>query len=741
VSGADLICGSTIVLGAPETDSGSPHYGMSFALEAPTGAKGTHTIGYSIPNTYMKDEANQGIPLVGLTPGLVTIEVGQCCDLSVPYPFICLSDTVTAAECAALGGTFNAAKTCADACGCQIDAHCDDSDACTDDSCNPDGTCNNAENFDTATECCEKATGITCVLDDEEFCTADSCSEPNRRGTCVNDPAPQEGLDCDDGEPCLTVFDICTSGECVGQDILTIPCTSNADCEAITAGLGSCNFVTGYCRCVPPSLNFDIHGFKAFQCMDDGKFTVDVFFKDVPVEVIGGQFGITYDPTCMEFVSIAPGGDPFVFEIEQIVDEAAGYIFYAVGVDPFGPGVGVLGEGILATISFNKIGDCNECNLGFAGDNPEDIVLADADGQPVLDVEPNDSIMVYANGGVTVDVPDDVILNVDCDANTATPSWDSPTAAGECYDVDLVCTGSHESGYVYSHEEVMGGGEMPIGISTFCCTATDVFCGHAVVDCWTVEVQDQTTLDVVVQLSPIIAGDVTRCIEFALYADCVQDPLMFDAELFFGGIWDHVGHFTDTMKIPSAGQWTCITAQDQLHTLRASADLVCGPDGVYSAVFKGDPFFGGNWLINGNLDAWKKENPYASHDVIDIIDFAQFVANYLTIVDPNTYCPSHPMEGHADINGDGIVDALDFAFIMQNFLAVSKDACCPEGPASTTQPRTSVTVRELRAMGMGDLAVADLNSDGVVNAADMASFTESGVKSPRVRPGSSLRSR
>jgi hypothetical protein len=191
------------------------------------------------------------------------------------------------------------------------------------------------------------------------------------------------------------------------------------------------------------------------------------------------------------------------------------------------------------------------------------------------------------------------------------------------------------------------------------------------------------------------------------------------------------------LKIPSAGQWVCITAKDQLHSLRAGATLAC-VDGIYEAVFKGDPFFGGNWLTQGNLDGWKKDNPLAGHDVIDILDFGQFMAGYSEQIDPNTLCADVHTAGHVDVNGDGIVDGLDYSFITENFLAHSKNACCPDAAATATG-LTSVTVRELRQMGMGDLAVADLNSDGVVDSADMAAFTGGlPVVKPEVRPASRL---
>ena len=195
---------------------------------------------------------------------------------------------------------------------------------------------------------------------------------------------------------------------------------------------------------------------------------------------------------------------------------------------------------------------------------------------------------------------------------------------------------------------------------------------------------------------------------------------------------------TDSIKIPDAIQPACVTARDQHHTLRScyifdpQHDCV---DGVLSARFSGDPLLNGNWLIGGNLDGWKKDNPNASHDVIDILDFGQFVAQYNAtydsngdqVADGNTPCGVFD-GGHADVNGDGITDILDFSFVSMNFLESSKDCCCPSGGSvGNTNPRIEVTIRELREMGLSSLISADLNSDGVVNLEDMSAFLNGDV--------------
>ena len=87
---------------------------------------------------------------------------------------------------------------------------CDDSDACTGDGCNPDGTCQHSA----PTDC-----------NDSNVCTGDSCDPTT--GNCVN--APQTGGTCDDGNDC-TSPDTCTSiGTCHGTPI-TGCCNTATDC-------------------------------------------------------------------------------------------------------------------------------------------------------------------------------------------------------------------------------------------------------------------------------------------------------------------------------------------------------------------------------------------------------------------------------------------------------------------------------------------------------------------------------
>ncbi|MCH7597196.1 MAG: hypothetical protein IID35_11660 [Planctomycetes bacterium] len=647
--------------------------------------------------------------------------------------------------------------TCADEeCpSCTENIQCDDNDRCTTDTC-VDFVCFNTAdpNWNQATQCCDAGNGDICTPVDNNTCSVASCSSAPNRGTCIQTPIGAGGTCTAPGDdnPC-SFDDVCDgsgSDTCSGTDVngASLDCADDADCQSQT-GLTAPVCINGKCECsLVPDLviNFDPSGKADDKCFDSGddgaKLTGNAFVAAATAAINGGQFLINYDPSCMEYVSIA-GADPYTSTVfGPVVDEAAGTIFIVVGI-PFGADDGPAGNANILTMSFKKIGTCNACDICFDSNNPENTYMVDNTGQRV-GVNGLCSNTVVANNMVMIDTPGDVKTNVDCDRPSAVESWSAPTTDDMCGDATMMCRGEHQSGLVYSSEVVMGGGEFAQGVSNFCCWVQSDVCGadagcyapvasaarECTEGCWTVEVNDQTSLDIEVALSPTSQskpGDgLTRCIKFTLYPNTIQEPLRFSESITFGGAFDFVGKSQGKIKIPGKGNWDCITAWDQLHTLRSC--YLFGPDdcagGQLSASFRGDPAFGGNWLINGNLDGWKKDVSGAEPSlfVIDILDWGTLISQWgADYGDGNTPCGT--AGPNADLDGDGLVDMSDYAFIDMNFLTTAKVCCGVDGlPAAT--PLTEISTRELREMGRGELVVADLNGDGVLNIADMNAFTQ-----------------
>ncbi len=123
-----------------------------------------------------------------------------------------------------------------DDCGCTLDSECADGNPCTDDVCDEVLGCinpNNSDSCDDGDACTtvDACSGGTCVgssplvCDDTNLCTDDSCDPGS--GCVFTDNTDS----CDDGDACTTV-DQCDTGACVGSSPLvcddTNPCTDDS---------------------------------------------------------------------------------------------------------------------------------------------------------------------------------------------------------------------------------------------------------------------------------------------------------------------------------------------------------------------------------------------------------------------------------------------------------------------------------------------------------------------------------
>jgi hypothetical protein len=784
-------------------DGGIVYHTGTLVLDIPAGAKGKYTINLNQEATFLSMPGPAGpedIPILSKNGFVINIRTGQCC-FGLGTPGAGCIDGVTAAECGddePPPFNFSPGKTCQDSCACTANNQCEESpdDECTIDTCNAaTGQCIRAfvAGFDPAkpggTQCCNKGTGALTPKDDGDDCTCDSCPEADNRGTASHVPCPNV---CDDGNSC-TIGDRCDgvrteqNGGCTGTDVNSIPCTTPSECPLDPTGANyACT--DGFCFCtLTPKVTFNLNspapktcigGFldgapcakdtdcpgggvcniigRDVNCFDKGdKVSAIVHIGAAGSPILGGQFQIDYDPTCLDYNSVSCLFPYTTTVYGPVVDEGVGKIFIACGVDSFGGGAGApLGNVDMLALNFGKIGECNNCELCFSSKNPQNTYLVDDEGQAV-NIE-GQCKELASNGDLALNIPDNIKVNSDCDVPAAVVTWDPPSADFSCGDANLVCRGAHTNGTAYSQSTVYNGGLLAQGASSFCCYAwakhkceQAVGCAGPVNDCpgdpkpdgcWTVEVNDETSLDIHVQLEPTNTqgGELTRCIEFCLYGPCNQLPVCFQEDITFGGLFNYIGKANGKIKIPK-GKWGCISAQDQLHSLR-SCDIPDCIDGQLKARFKGDPIYDGNWLVLGNLDAFKKDEPKASLDTIDILDYIMFVLTYGDCyTGPTPGCHDGP---NGDVNGDGCVTIADYVYIIRNFLVTSKDCCCGPQAAGLSEALTEISVDELREMGREDAVVADLNADGVVNADDMAAFTQ-GVrptKSHDRKGGKGLRS-
>ncbi len=593
--------------------------------------------------------------------------------------------------------------------GCQIcadDFDCDDQSLCTSDAC-VEGFCEWTPQH-AATECCDPTTGSVSPIADSNSCTDDECNP--HTGIVTHTPTTPGGA-CNDNQGC-TVDDVCdASGNCEGTPVYTLPCETDADCFGNTC---STSKLTCVCNEIPDlCLNNLVGALRGEGCYNVGEdIYINVEVGNNPALIAGGQFLIQYDPAALQFVDIVPGGfadseSPFGTELSRIVDEVEGTVFYAVGVVLGGPISH--GPSVMAVAHFKALAACSSTEVCFGDENPMNTRLTDSKGH-LVEYSPCCTGEIRINGAPpALACPQSRTVNAEAGTLSANVSWSPVKANPSCPrdDVQLTCSSAHSKSVNVDYL-LLNGGRAPLGKSTFTCTATDT-CGSERTCQWDVEVRNFNTVEVDLQLSSLVtAGPLNRCIEFSFYASCAEAPVVVQKTVQFGLPYNLAGRADRVQLAIPPGQYYCATARDIKHTLASRATMsVVGTKHV--AKFLSDPALGGNWLVGGNIDG---------NGVIDAVDQGLVMNQYLQSINPQSACGSAGF--HADINGDGLVNADDLAFVQRNFAKTDAAPCCPGNTASGPESaREEISLDELSAMGFGDLSSADINGDGIISRDDM----------------------
>ncbi len=320
------------------------------------------------------------------------------------------------------------------------------------------------------------------------------------------------------------------------------------------------------------------------------------------------------------------------------------------------------------------------------------------------------------------------------------PPIQPPTGTDNCTAVPTVT-------FTRSDGELNLTAPYPAGVTIITWRVADA-CGNQTSQLQTVTINAVNDVVATVQLGGGIyaAGPLTltRCITFEFWTcpgtkQVVGVPIEFYVDAF--GV---VAPATVSFSVP-CGAYSCVTARDKLHSLRRT--LSSGsPIGlqIVGTQYQADFVVAGKPLIGGNFNDDK---------FIDILDFGVLSYQWLkyyqdgVVITPppwtqNGNTPCGTVGPHADVDGDGHVEQEDYNFISGNFLKSRDDNCCgqpgfaPGGGDDDdgAQPVMSIPIAELVERGLGYLAVADLNGDGVLDQSDLAAFMNGERPRPPVSP-------
>jgi hypothetical protein len=146
-----------------------------------------------------------------------------------------------------------------------------------------------------------------------------------------------------------------------------------------------------------------------------------------------------------------------------------------------------------------------------------------------------------------------------------------------------------------------------------------------------------------------------------------------------------------SVPVPVAASYACLCAKDLGFSVSA-IDSTIGVVGTrYRAEFT---------LVQGDLN---------NDDLVDIVDFGAFLLRE---------GQAAATDGQANFNADGWVNSADFSFIAINYFQTGLSC----GDFTAGAPRSRISIKELRRMGLGELASGDLNRDGWLDQQDVQQY-------------------
>ena len=406
------------------------------------------------------------------------------------------------------------------------------------------------------------------------------------------------------------------------------------------------------------------------------EFTVDVNIAGM-IGAVGAQATVAFDPAVVSFVSAAAGTDFTTLIYSSTA--TANKVVFATGIDPSASAAGIA-AGNVAKLTFRTVApSCSDLDAIVLSTSALTTRITDSNGVALAFTQA-DSVSITSLAPFTLAaVPANAAVAADAGTlSGALVTLVAPTATDSC-GTGLTVTATRSDSLALSAYYP------PNAITTVHYAATDA-AGNTNSSDVTVTVANYQLLDAAISLNGSITGNSTRSVRV----------IAGSTQLVNVGMTNGSG-IASNVQVPIAASYPCITAKDAGHSLsNTGASSVVGVEYAASiALDQGD----------SNDD-----------NLVDILDFGIYVGKFGVAL----------AGGSSNFNDDLAVTSGDFGFISLNF-ADTGIVC---GAFTGGAPRTAVSVKELRRSGMGELAGADFNRDGMLDVNDVVYYMQNGIRQP-----------
>jgi len=400
---------------------------------------------------------------------------------------------------------------------------------------------------------------------------------------------------------------------------------------------------------------------------------VDARLSGVLNLVVAGQLVLDWNPSKLQLLSAGAGDAPY--NNLYTVNQSAGQAVILVSAAPGGSGT-TAASVIVSRLQFQVLGgSCDGSGTAVTFGTYAGLSTTFTNGQG-SSLNPSligsTGFVVDDGAPVISDVPANQYAQAQAgEGGFAILSIGTPTVTDACAP-GLTATGTRSDGRALN-------AAWPSGTTTVTWSATDP-CGNVSLAYTTVTVDPTNTMDFQVAWSGTgFSGSMSRSLSLTMFGGLGTQSRTAMANASNGNAAFSV---TD---LP-VETYTCATIEDSARTLRRRVSV--SDAGV-------------NWSATGALIS----GDIINDEVIDVLDWGAYVVR----------------NANADLNGDGEINTTDGDLILANF-GLRGDSVCGGSFTEPPAPRTEISVSDLVAMGLPELAGADLNGDGWVDGRDMDMF-------------------